>query len=121
MRIFAIVVASLVLSACSQGSLDRLTNALNRFDTAVERVDASIAKTSATLAKYCGDAETIGVAFEPLVDENQKARAGLAAVNAGIRSWCQRPPENTASAIASMAKVVADGKAAYKAAKAAGR
>jgi hypothetical protein len=53
-----------------------------------------------------------------LVGLSSSVSGGLASVNAGITAWCQAPPNDTASAIASVIAIINAGRAAYKAAQA---
>ncbi len=119
--------AALALSACADSTLNKITTTLNVFDHSVDnfnaaaaRIDQSIAKTSSSLAHYCSAAVTTGQNLSPLAAGNSTARAGLQTLTAGITSWCQAPPQDIGSAVAGMAKAVADATAAYKQAKAGG-
>ncbi len=117
LAIGALCAALIILPSCSQGSLDKLTASLDRFDAGVERIDASIAKVSPKLAQKCGAAQSVGSDLATLAPGSSTAASGLQGVNAGIRTFCQAPPTDIASAISAIINVAAAGVEAYKQAK----
>lgn len=113
-----LLVSSLALTGCSSAQLASLQNGLANFQSGVASVDQTIATVSPTLAKYCNQAQAVGQTLVSLAGSSSSASAGLASVNAGIQTWCQAPPSDIQSAVASVVAIVAAGKAAYKSAKA---
>lgn len=119
-----IILAALTLAGCSDATLNTITSDVNaynhsvdNFNAAAAAIDTSIAKTSDSLYKYCTAAKSAGTGLAPLAQNNTTARTGLATVTQGLTTWCDAPPNDVATAISSMAAVVASAKAAYDAAK----
>lgn len=106
-----------LLSACSTSQLQGFQSGLTNFTAGVASVNQTIATVSPTLAAHCGDAQLVGAQLAAFVNSSSSAGAGLAAINAAINTWCQAPPNDIKSAIASIAAQVAAGRAAYQAVK----
>ena len=115
--ILAILCAASVLCGCSTSQLASFQSGLNNFTAGVAAVDQTIASVSPTLAARCNEAQSIGNTLAAFVNTSSSAGAGLAGVNAAIVTWCQSPPTDIKSAIASVAAQVVAAKAAYQAAK----
>lgn len=115
--IAAALVLSSVLGGCSSTQLASFQSGLANFQSGVASVDQTIATVSPTLAKYCNEAVLVGNSLSAFTSSSSSAGAGLAGVNAAITTWCQRPPTDIKTAIASVAAQVAAAKAAYQAAK----
>lgn len=110
-------VLSLSLLGCSTSQLDGFRSGLTNFTAGVAAVNQTIATVSPSLASHCADAQLVGAQLAAFVSSSSSAGAGLAAINAAIVAWCQAPPSDIKSAIASVATQVAAGRAAYQSAK----
>lgn len=110
-------VLALSLCGCSTSQLDNLRGGLTNFTAGVNSINQTIATVSPTLAAHCSDAQIVGSQLAAFVNTSSSAGAGLAAINAAILAWCQAPPSDIKSAIASVATQVAAGRAAYQSAR----
>lgn len=116
-KILFAFVLTLVLAGCSTSQLANFQSGLNNFTAGVASVNQTIATVSPTLASHCGEAQLVGAQLAAFVNSSSSAGAGLAAINAAIVAWCQAPPNDIKSAIASVATQVAAGRAAYQSAR----
>ena len=116
-RSMLVLAGLFILPACSTSQLQNFQAGLANISAGVAAVDQTIAQVSPTLAKYCGDAQAVGAQLADVTNSSSSAGAGLAGVNAGIVAWCQSPPTDIKSAVASIAAVVNAGRAAYTAAR----
>ena len=122
-RAILIVALASSLAACSQAQSDKFQASLLRFEANVEAIDRTISRVSPTLAKHCTTLQSVGQSLAGIVNTattNTSAIGGLDAANAALRTFCQAPPTDIATAVATVAAQVAAARAAYKAARAVG-
>lgn len=116
MKHFAII-GLLALASCTTADLDRFKGGLNNFVGGVEAVNEAVGKVSVAVAKNCAGIQTTALALAEVTASSRKAGPALAGANAAIRTWCQEPPTDIASAIKATAAEWQAAKAAYQAAK----
>lgn len=121
MQKFITLAAALILAGCSADASMKFQQSLTTFRSNVAAVNETIASVSMELASDCDEIQMIAGMLEPLAASSQKAKAGFAAANAGIKTWCQQPPSNIQTAVASTARIVANARAAYAAANGGGQ
>jgi len=113
--------AGITLGGCTTTQLANFQADLNNFTAGVQSVNAAIAATSQQLYNNCKQIETAAGALQNLgnvVTTSTVARQSLAGANAAINAWCQAPPQDIASALATTAAMVVSTQQAVKAVQA---
>src|SRR5215470_4481456 len=84
------------------------------YQSVVADINADIAATAPDVAIACANLQTAGMLVAPFVSTSNKAQATLAAVNAGIATYCQSIPTNIPGVLAQVTAAVKAAQAAYK-------
>lgn len=113
-KLLFVVVLAAGLAGCAnyQANLATLTND-------VVATNQAIATVSQSLAQNCNQLQSIAQSAASLtsaLSSNPKATAVVSAANAVLTTYCQAPPTDIASAVATVAAQVSAAKSAYNAA-----
>lgn len=120
MKKLIILALGISLVGCTTAQKEAFQSGLSNFTSSVESVNTAIGQVSASLAQNCNTLQVAAGDIAGLVTlftSNSKAVGGLSAANAALRTWCQAPPTDIASAIRATASEIAAARAAYKAAQ----
>lgn len=115
MRFLSVLAASLalMLGACSTLTSDIQSFSTN-YQAEVMAINADILASVPAVATACSGLQTAGALLVPFVSNNQTASANLAAVNAGLNSYCQSVPTNINQTLATVAKATSAAQTAYQ-------
>jgi len=112
-HVLALSVMALSLGGCA-GFANNVHQFSSGYQSVVADVNADIAATAPDVAIACANLQTAGMLVAPFVSTSNKAQATLAAVNAGIATYCQSIPTNIPGVLAQVTAAVKAAQAAYK-------
>ena len=112
------ILALSAVMALSLGGCASFANNVHQFSSGYQSVvadiNADIAATAPDIAIACVNLQTAGMLVAPFVPTSSKAQATLAAVNAGIATYCQSIPTNIPGVLAQVTAAVKAAQVAYK-------
>ena len=112
------ILAALAVTSLSLGGCASFANNVHQFSSGYQSVvadiNADIAATAPDVAVACANLQAAGMLVAPFVPTSTKAQATLAAVNAGIATYCQSIPTNIPGVLAQVTAAVKAAQAAYK-------
>src|SRR5215470_16585671 len=104
---------ALTLSGCANFA-NNVHQFSSGYQSVVADINADIAATAPDVAVGCANLQTAGMLVAPFVPASTKAQATLAAVNAGIATYCQSIPTNIPGVLAQVTAAVKAAQAAYR-------
>ena len=107
--------AFVALAGCANyaANLQTFTNNVVATNDAIAQISASLAQNCDALHSAAEGLASLTSSLD-LTPRGSKARAGLAAANAALSSWCSAPPNDIGSALTATAAEIQAAKAAYK-------